>query len=143
MQDAFVKSFNVHMRDECWNEVMFGNLAEARRRIDTTDIAGRIGSGRLRPISTVPTDLLCLNGQDQAPGRKISNNWHLFCWNLLIISLFWFAAPAARTTPNSKRSSRHQTHNNLKTPDHARHGNIFVQSVDSENEWPQNHHHRN
>ncbi|ATG48571.1 hypothetical protein CEW89_13995 [Celeribacter ethanolicus] len=103
MQDAFVKSFNVHMRDECWNEVMFGNLAEARRRIDTTDIAGRIGSGRLRPISTVPTDLLRLNGQDQAPGRKFSNNWHLFCWNLLIISLFWFAAPAARTTPDSKR----------------------------------------
>ncbi len=78
MQNAFVESFNAHMRDECLSEVLFGNFAEARRIIEawriiqhaeTTHIAGRIGSGRLRPISTVPTDLLRLNGQDQAPGR--------------------------------------------------------------------------
>ena len=33
MQNAFVESFNGRLRDECLNEHIFGNLAEARRII--------------------------------------------------------------------------------------------------------------
>lgn len=35
MQNAFVESFNGRLRDECLNETLFGNLAEARRIIET------------------------------------------------------------------------------------------------------------
>ncbi len=35
MQNAFVESFNGRLRDECLNENLFGNLAEARRIIET------------------------------------------------------------------------------------------------------------
>ncbi len=35
MQNAFVESFNGRLRDECLNEHIFGNLAEARRIIET------------------------------------------------------------------------------------------------------------
>jgi putative transposase len=34
-QNAFVESFNGRLRDECLNENLFGNLAEARRLIET------------------------------------------------------------------------------------------------------------
>lgn len=34
MQNAFVESFNGRLRDECLNENLFGNLAEARRIIE-------------------------------------------------------------------------------------------------------------
>jgi len=35
MQNAFVESFNGRLRDECLNENLFGNLAEARQIIET------------------------------------------------------------------------------------------------------------
>ena len=35
MQNAFVESFNGRLRDECLNENLFSNLAEARRIIET------------------------------------------------------------------------------------------------------------
>ena len=35
MQNAFVESFNGRLRDECLNEHIFGNLAEARKTIET------------------------------------------------------------------------------------------------------------
>mgnify|MGYP003835869565 CR=1 FL=1 len=35
MQNAYVESFNGRLRDECLNETLFGNLAEARRIIET------------------------------------------------------------------------------------------------------------
>ena len=35
MQNAFVESFNGRLRDECLNEHIFGNLAEARKIIET------------------------------------------------------------------------------------------------------------
>jgi putative transposase len=34
MQNAFVESFNGRLRDECLNEHIFGNLAEARKIIE-------------------------------------------------------------------------------------------------------------
>jgi len=66
MQNAFVESFNGRLRDECLNEHIFGNLAEARKiienwRIDynTHRLAGRPRPST--PISTVPLGLLCLS----------------------------------------------------------------------------------
>ena len=38
MQNAFVESFNGRLRDECLNEHIFGNLAEARKIIQTWKI---------------------------------------------------------------------------------------------------------
>ena len=35
MQTAFVEAFNGRLRDECLNENLFGNLAEARRIVET------------------------------------------------------------------------------------------------------------
>ena len=35
MQNAFVESFNGKLRDECLNEHIFGNLAEARKIVET------------------------------------------------------------------------------------------------------------
>lgn len=35
MQNAFAESFNGRLRDECLNETLFANLAEARRIIET------------------------------------------------------------------------------------------------------------
>ncbi len=35
MQNAFLESFNGKLRDECLNEHIFGNLAEARKIIET------------------------------------------------------------------------------------------------------------
>jgi putative transposase len=34
MQNAFIESFNGRLRDECLNELLFANLAEARRIIE-------------------------------------------------------------------------------------------------------------
>lgn len=34
MQNAFVESFNGRLRDECLNENLFSNLADARRLIE-------------------------------------------------------------------------------------------------------------
>ncbi|SHF18674.1 Integrase core domain-containing protein [Ruegeria intermedia] len=64
MQNAFVKAFNGRLRDECLNEHGCGNLAEARRVIETR----RIGCGINRPHTT-------LNGQTptefaQRPGSS-------------------------------------------------------------------------
>ena len=64
MQSAFVESFNGRLRDECLNEHIFGNLAEARKiienwRIDyntendhTHHLAGWLRPST--PISNVP-----------------------------------------------------------------------------------------
>jgi len=54
MQNAFVESFNGRLRDECLNEDMFGNLAEARKiienqRIDCNAQRPRTSLGRLAP----------------------------------------------------------------------------------------------
>lgn len=47
MQNAFVESFNGRLREECLNENLFGNLAEARRIIETWRID--YNSASLRP----------------------------------------------------------------------------------------------
>ena len=62
MQNAFVESFNGRLRDECLNENLFGNLAEARRIIETWRIdynthtphtfAERANTNRVRPKTT-------------------------------------------------------------------------------------------
>ena len=57
MQNAFVESLNGRLRDECLNEHIFGNLAEAREIIETWRI-GYVPPDRLRlssamaPLST-------------------------------------------------------------------------------------------
>jgi putative transposase len=49
MQNAFVESFNGRLRDECLNEHLFSNLAEARRIIE----AWRIDYNLLRPHTSL------------------------------------------------------------------------------------------
>ena len=49
MQNAFVESFNGRLRDECMNENLFGNLAEARRVIE----AWRIDYNTQRPHTSL------------------------------------------------------------------------------------------
>lgn len=70
MQNAFVESFNGRLRDECLNENLFGNLAEARRIIETwridynnrphTSLDGQTPTQfaqRLRSIRPAPLEL--------------------------------------------------------------------------------------
>ena len=49
MQNAFVESFNGKLRDECLNEHIFGNLAEARKIIETW----RIDYNTFRPHTSL------------------------------------------------------------------------------------------
>jgi len=77
MQNAFVESFNGRLRDECLNENLFGNLAEARGIIETWRIDYNINrpdtsldgqtptefTQRLR--STRPASLELRNGSSQ------------------------------------------------------------------------------
>ena len=58
MQNAFVESLNGRLRDECLNEHIFGNLAEAREIIETWRIAQRLRSTR-------PASLELRNGSAQ------------------------------------------------------------------------------
>ena len=49
MQNAFVKSFNGRLRDDCLNEHIFGTLAEARKIIENW----RIGCNTQRPHTSL------------------------------------------------------------------------------------------
>jgi len=65
MQNAFVESFNGRLRDECLNEHIFGNLAEARKIIETWRIDYNFAS--LRPsFDVVEENRFCWSGCDTA-----------------------------------------------------------------------------
>jgi len=60
MQNALVESFNGRLRDECLNEHIFGNLAEARKIIESWRInynTQRPHTSPGTPILTVPPGL--------------------------------------------------------------------------------------
>ena len=77
MQNAFVESFNGRLRDECLNEHIFGNLAEARKiietwRIDYNTQRPHTSPGGLAPVvyanlnrATRPASLELRNGSAQ------------------------------------------------------------------------------
>ena len=77
MQNAFVESFNGRLRDECLNENLFGNLAEARRIIEAwridynvnrphTSLEGQTPTEfAIRLRSTRPASLELRNGSAQ------------------------------------------------------------------------------
>ncbi|WP_254430394.1 IS3 family transposase [Ruegeria arenilitoris] len=56
MQNAFVESFNGRLRDECLNENLFGNLAEARRIIETWRIDYNINRPHTSLNGQTPTE---------------------------------------------------------------------------------------
>lgn len=56
MQNAFVESFNGRLRDECLNENLFGNLAEARRVIETWRIDYNINRPHTSLNGQTPTE---------------------------------------------------------------------------------------
>lgn len=56
MQNAFVESFNGRLRDECLNENLFGNLAEARRIIETWRIDYNINRPHTSLDGQTPTE---------------------------------------------------------------------------------------
>lgn len=56
MQNAFVESFNGRLRDECLNENLFGNLAEARRNIETWRIDYNINRPHTSLNGQTPTE---------------------------------------------------------------------------------------
>ena len=56
MQNAFVESFNGRLRDECLNENLFGNLAEARRIIETWRIDYKINRPHTSLNGQTPTE---------------------------------------------------------------------------------------
>ena len=56
MQNAFVESFNGRFRDECLNENLFGNLAEARRIIETWRIDYNINRPHTSLNGQTPTE---------------------------------------------------------------------------------------
>ncbi len=56
MQNAFVESFNGRLRDECLNEHVFGNLAEARRIIETWRIDYNFNRPRTSLDRQTPTE---------------------------------------------------------------------------------------
>ncbi len=56
MQNAFVGSFNDSLRDECLNENLFGNLAEARRIIETWRIDYNINRPHTSLDGQTPTE---------------------------------------------------------------------------------------
>ncbi len=77
MQNAFVESFNGRLRDECLNQHIFGNLAEAREiienwRIDYNTERPHTSLGGLAPVvyanlnrSTRPASLKLRKGSAQ------------------------------------------------------------------------------
>ena len=56
MQNAFVESFNGGLRDECLNENLFGNLAEARHIIETWRIDYNINRPHTSLNGQTPTE---------------------------------------------------------------------------------------
>ena len=56
MQNAFVESFNGRLHDECLNENLFGNLAEARRIIETWRIDYNINRPHTSLNGQTPTE---------------------------------------------------------------------------------------
>ncbi len=56
MHNAFVESFNGRLRDECLNENLFGNLAEARRIIETWRIDYNINRPHTSLNGQTPTE---------------------------------------------------------------------------------------
>ena len=56
MQNAFVESFNGRLRDECLNENLFGNLAEARQIIETWRIDYNINRPHTSLNGQTPTE---------------------------------------------------------------------------------------
>lgn len=56
MQNAFVESFNGRLRDKCLNENLFGNLAEARRIIETWRIDYNINRPHTSLNGQTPTE---------------------------------------------------------------------------------------
>jgi len=70
VQNAFIESFNSKLRDECLNEYVFGNLAEARTIIE----AWRHDYNDLRPHSSLgaltPTEFAALKQEQTTPPQE-------------------------------------------------------------------------
>ena len=56
MQNAFVEAFNGRLRDECLNENLFGNLAEARRIIEAWRIDYNVNRPHTSLEGQTPTE---------------------------------------------------------------------------------------
>ena len=70
VQNAFIESFNSKLRDECLNEHVFLNLAEARETIE----AWRYDYNHIRPHGSLgaltPTEFAMLKGQQTQPPQE-------------------------------------------------------------------------
>ncbi len=70
VQNAFIESFNSRLRDECLNEHVFLNLAEARETIE----AWRYDYNHTRPHGSLgaltPTEFAMLKGQQHQPPQE-------------------------------------------------------------------------
>ena len=70
VQNAFIESFNSKLRDECLNEHVFLNLAEARETIE----AWRYDYNHIRPHGSLgaltPTEFAMLKGQEMQPPQE-------------------------------------------------------------------------
>lgn len=70
VQNAFIESFNSRLRDECLNEHVFLNLAEARETIE----AWRYDYNHMRPHGSLgaltPTEFAVLKGQEMQPPQE-------------------------------------------------------------------------
>ncbi len=70
VQNAFIESFNSKLRDECLNEHVFLNLAEARETIE----AWRYDYNHLRPHGSLgaltPTEFAAIKGQEMQPTQE-------------------------------------------------------------------------
>ena len=70
VQNAFIESFNSKLRDECLNEHVFLNLAEARETIE----AWRYDYNHMRPHGSLgaltPTEFAVLKGQEMQPPQE-------------------------------------------------------------------------
>ena len=69
MQNAFVESFNGRLRDECLNEHIFGNLAEARRIIENWRIDYNLNRPHTSLDGLTPYEFATLSKQDHTVNR--------------------------------------------------------------------------
>ena len=78
VQNAFIESFNSKLRDECLNEHVFLNLAEARETIE----AWRYDYNHMRPHGSLgaltPTEFAVLKGQEMQPPQEGEKTGELY-----------------------------------------------------------------
>jgi putative transposase len=78
VQNAFIESFNSKLRDECLNEHVFLNLAEARETIE----AWRYDYNHMRPHGSLgaltPAEFAVLKGQEMQPPQEGEKTGELY-----------------------------------------------------------------